>query len=62
MSKKIYLSADYQRYSMNRDLYSIYQSMKIMNIGGNSTDKFQGCLKGNIIAIISAVFLKGGSE
>ena len=47
---------------MNRDLYSIYQSMKIMNIGGNSTGKFQGCLKGNLIAIISAVLLKGGSE
>ena len=36
--------------------------MKIMNIGGNSTDKFQGCLKGNLIAIISAVLLKGDGE
>ena len=44
---------------MNRDLYSIYQSMKIVSIGGNSTDKFQGCLKGNLIGVISVVLLKG---
>ena len=45
---------------MNRDLYSIYQSMKIVSIGGNSTDKFQGCLKGNPIGVISVILLKGG--